>query len=136
MSMTFYLTEREMTPNEVCIELYSTLMRHLRANEKTLSKNYKHMEPDGCEISLRYRQDEPHQLKVEYHEDRPCGRGCCSDYIHETLIFPDTLVEAFEEMKRTQYANDDLDEQEHADAQFAFALSAYVETLRSVKEAA
>lgn len=81
------------------------------------------------EAKKRYRSENPHRysygnnlmfdlsnitditakdnfITVEFGYDKPCGRGCCSDWITDEMKIPDSLVVAHEAAEAWLYAEE------------------------------
>jgi hypothetical protein len=67
-------------------------------------------------------------FRIELGYNKPCGRGCCSDWVSDQMTIPDTLIAAHEASEAWLYSEDGTQEGE-PNAHYQALLAAFVESI-------
>lgn len=89
----------------------------------------------GWRDSLRFDKDEigeiiahDNKIKIEFGKSKPCGRGCCSDWITDSMTIPDNLITLYEVTQVGVYS-DEFFEDEEARVAYNKAIGEHVELI-------
>lgn len=132
-SLTLQLLEEERTPRDILVGLYELTKRAQKAHPKAAEQKKENalwgivLDTDSATFDVA-----KDGVAIMVEEDDYCGRGCRC-YIgtrRETLVFPDKLVEAYEQV-HTHYANYTEDEcNEFTKASFEMLHSQFIESIK------
>lgn len=138
-------TGNALDPRETVHAVYSIIASHLRNATKSEEAKAlylkEHPERYSYGGTVRFDADEitditarDNSIVIEFGMNKPCGRGCCSDWISDKMTIPDDLIAAYEKTQEGVYAEPYF---EDADAGKAFDLliKAHVKVLITALEA-
>lgn len=137
-------TGNALDPRETVHAVYTIIASQLRSAPKSEDAKtlYLKQHPERYSYggTVRFDADEitditarDNSIVIEFGKNKPCGRGCCSDWISDKMTIPDDLIAAYEKTQEGVYAEPYFDDAEATEA-FNVLIKAHVKLLVTALE--